>query len=895
VGSYEIVAVLGEGGMGQVYRARDTKLNRAVAIKVLPELFASDPDRLARFTREAQALAALNHPNIAGIYAVEDRAIVMELVEGEDLSRRIEQGALPLADALPIAKQIADALAVAHETGIIHRDLKPANIKVRGDGTVKVLDFGLAKIAEAREGGGGTERGNAENSPTLTARATQMGMVLGTAAYMAPEQAKGRAVDRRADVWAFGCVFFEMLAGQRAFPGEDVTDTLAAIVRGEPDWKLLPIDLPKPVRMLLECCLVKDRAARLADMSVARFLMSDAATMLSGTTPGPSPAPTPAPRRVAPLVVGAMALAAIATFFLTRSLLSSRAAAPGALTRAAIVLPDGDEVGSTGLLPIALSEDGSRLAYVGVHDGKNRIFVRALGDATAKALDGTEGGDGPFFSPDGQWIGFFAGSKLRKIAVGGAAMQPLADAANHRGGSWSRDGYIYFAPTNTSGIWRVPETGGTATEVTKKDAATGEISHRWPHVVQGTNTLLFGVWTGPGVEEANVAAQTIGTPGHHLLVKGANAPRYAAGPGLLLYTRIGELFAVPWQPSQTTLGRAVPVATSERTNDNGNEGPGNYTVSANGTLAYIPGSVSINAKRLVWVDRKGTITQAPVPERIFENAAIAPDGTRAIVQIRESTVSLWTFDFSLNTLTPVANFAGSSQAPLYSHDGTRVIYRGTRQGLRNLYWRRADGSGDEERLTTKPEVNQTPTSVSADGHWLLFAENSAQEVGGVGAWVLRLDGDRTPKRLFPSPNGEFGAQFSPDGKWIAYQVPVSARPEIYVMPFPGPGPSRRVSTEGGTEPLWSRDGRELLFQVGTRLMSVTVTPGATLSFSAPRLVHEGRFLRTINGNTSWAMTRDGQRFLRIQQVEPERPFTDILLVLNWFDEAMRRLAGAKTP
>jgi eukaryotic-like serine/threonine-protein kinase len=893
LGPYAIVAKLGEGGMGEVYRARDTTLNRDVAIKVLPEVFAADADRLSRFTREAQALASLNHPNIAGIYAVEHRAIVMELVDGEDLSHRIEQGALPLADALPIAKQIADALDVAHQAGIIHRDLKPANIKVRGDGTVKVLDFGLAKAVAP--GASKTDGAFGQlNSPTFTDAAfaagfggpgTQMGMILGTAAYMAPEQAKGRAVDCRADVWAFGCVLYEMLTGQRAFPGEDVTETLAAIVRGEPDWTRLPAGLPANVRVLLERCLVKDRAERLPDMSVVRFLMSDTAKSLSG-----APATTStiaAPRRLAAIVIGAVALAGVATFGVTRWLLSSDVTTPAAPTRAAIVLPDGDEVGSTYLLPIALSEDGTRLAYVGRRNGKTRIYIRGLAEAEPRALDGTDGGEGPFFSPDGQWVAFFAGSRLRKIAVGGAALQTLAEAANHRGGVWSRDGYIYFAPTNTGGIWRVPEDGGAATEVTRKNPATGEISHRWPHVAAGTSTLLFAVWTGPGYDEASIAVQTIGSPGHQVLVKGADAPRYAATPGLLLYTRIGQLFAVPWQPSQTTLGRAVPVAMAVQTNVEGNEGQGNYALSANGTLAYLTGGRGLEAKRLVWIDRQGTLEPAPVPERTYENVVIAPDQTRAIVQILEGITSLWTYDFSRNTLTPIANSTASSQAPLYTADGTRVIYRATRQGLRNLYWRLVDGSGDEEPLTSKPDVSQTPTSVSGDGRWLLYNENGAQESGGVGVWVIRLDGDRTPGRVFTSPNGENDAQFSPDGRWIAYQAPVSSRQEIYVAPFPGPGPRRQVSIEGGTEPLWSHDGRELLFQSGARLMSVVVTPGTTLSMSAPRVVHEGRFFRSINGNSSWAMTRDGTRFLRIQQVEPERAVTHIALALNWFEEASR--------
>jgi len=890
LGPYEVLGLLGAGGMGEVYRAKDTKLNREVAVKVLPAAVADDAERLSRFKREAQVLAALNHPNIAAIYGLDEadgkQFLVLELVEGEDLSEHLKRGRIPVVESLGFAKQIAEALAEAHDKGIVHRDLKPANVKLTEDGKVKVLDFGLAKAI----GGESSSTGPTSTPtilPTMTTAGTAVGMILGTAAYMSPEQARGKPVDRRTDVWAFGCVLFEMLTGERAFAGDDVTETLAAIVRGEPDWALLPADLPPAVRVLLTRCLVKDRTERLSDMSVVRFLMSDTAKALtSGAAAAAVEAPAPPRRRLAPLVVATAAIAVAVTFALTRWLSPAGApAASGQATHVSAVLPDGVELGSTNLLPIALSHDGTRLAFVGEQDGKNQIYVRTLTDPTPKALDGTEGGDGPFFSPDGRWIAFFAGSKLRKIAVGGAALQTLADASFHRGGDWGGDGYIYFAPTNMSGIWRVPEAGGAATEVTRREPANGEISHRWPHLIAGTNTLIFGVWTGPGDDEHHVAMQTIGTAEHHVLVRGGDAPRYAATLGLLLYTRLGELFQVPWRPPQTDLGRAVPLSTSEQPSDGiGNEGCGNYAVSDDGTLAYLAGGRTRTATRLVWVERGGAPAALALPERAYENVAISPDGKRAIVQIRGGVTSLWMHDFDRNTLTPIGNSVGSSQAPLFTADGTRVIYRGTRQGSRNLYWRLVDGSGDEERLTTKPDTSQTPTSVSADGRWLVFNETSAQEVGGTGIWFMRLDGDRTPQRLFPTPAGESDGQISPDGKWVAYHVLVSSRQEIYVAPFPGPGARHQVSTDGGSEPLWSRDGRELFFQNGDKLLGVTVAPGAEFSASPPHVVMEGRFFKTINGNTSWGVTRDGKRFLRIQQVVPDRAITALELVLNWFSE-----------
>ncbi len=504
---YRITAKLGAGGMGEVYRAKDENLGRDVAIKVLPEEVAKDAERLARFKREAHLLAALNHTNIASIYGLEEAHgkpfLVLELVEGEDLSERLKRGAIAVTEAIAIAKQIAEALEEAHEHGIVHRDLKPANVKLTPDGKVKVLDFGLAK-AFGGDGGDGSKP-ELSHSPTMTRQGTVAGMILGTAAYMSPEQAKGKTVDRRADIWSFGVVLCEMLTGRRLFEAETVSEILAAVLRADIDLGSLPSDTPPRLRRLLTRCLDRDPKMRLRDIGEARveIVKVEAGTPESGSSSvTAAPAPAPPTRRVAPLVIATAAGAIIATFGATRWLMPRAASMGGALAHLSVALPDGDEVGAINTQPLAVSEDGTRIAYVGLRDGKNLIYLRALGEPSPKALDGTEGGESPFFSPDGQWIAFFAGSKLRKIAVGGAALQALADVADiPLGGAWGTDGYIYFAPTNVGGIWRVPEGGGPTTEVTRKDPAAGEISHRWPHVIAGTSALLFGMWTGPGDDE----------------------------------------------------------------------------------------------------------------------------------------------------------------------------------------------------------------------------------------------------------------------------------------------------------------------------------------------------------------------------------------------------------
>jgi len=881
--------------MGEVFRARDTTLNRDVAIKVLPAALAEDPERLARFKREAQLLASLSHSNIAHVYGFEAATLpdgstahflAMELVEGEDLAERLKRGAIPVDESIAIAKQIAEGLEEAHEHGIIHRDLKPANIKVTPDGKVKILDFGLAKALESDPA---TSAANSQlsHSPTMSRHMTEAGMIMGTAAYMSPEQARGKAVDKRADVWAFGVVLFEMLTDERVFGGETVSDTLAAVLREEIPWARLPPDTPKRLRALLGRCLDREPKTRLRDVGEARVEMAriEAGAPAESSTGGEAGG-TKAGISIAGLVGVVAATAAVAVIATTLVVTRWRPAAGSSnqeVTHLAVALPEGDEMDA--FAPVALSQDGTELAYVARREGVTRVYLRRLSEPTSRFLDGTEGGRSPFFSPDGQWLGFFSGSKLRKIAVSGGGLQALADAPNPRGGTWGSDGYVYFVPASSGGVWRVAEGGGAAEEVTRRDKDAGEIRHTWPHFVAGTKTLLFGAWTGPGDGEISVAIQTIGDSGHQVLVRRGNSASYAAAPGLLLYSHSGDLFALPWLPSQTDLGGAVPIAAAEHTRVDPEQGSGNYAIAKNGTLAYVEGRPEQKAARLVWVGRDGKPDPLPLPARNYESTAISPDGARAIVQVQDEVAGLWMLDLARNTMTPMDNRSGSSQAPVWTIDGTRVVYRATRRGLRNLYWRPADGAGAEEALTTKPDVVQTPTSVSPDGRSLVFSETSASEKGGHGLWVMSFLGDREPRRLSPlTSDDEKNGQFSPDGKWIAYEATIASRTEVYVSPFPGPGPNYRVSTEGGVEPLWSHDGRELFFQAGDRLMGARVGPGPGFSSGPPHIVHEGRFRTSPNNATASSLSSDGRRFLRVQQVEPERPITRIEVVQNWFKE-----------
>ncbi len=863
---YTILGPLGAGAMGEVYRARDTKLGREVAINVLPEHFAEDEERLKRFEREAKTLASLNHPNVAQIHGVDQVGdtcfLVLELVPGESLEERLKRGPLPLEEALDVCKQIAEGLEAAHDAGVIHRDLKPANVRVTPEGKVKVLDFGLAKTAS--ESGRG--------SSTDSVLSTEAGRLLGTPTYMAPEQARGKSIDRRVDIWAFGCVLYECLTAKRAFAGESLTDVLAAVIEREPDFSRLSAATPARVRELLERCFAKDPRARLRDIGDARLALEAV-----GSGEGAEPvARLSAWLPVLPWSVSVL-LGIVLVFVVLRGGDPSHSSESGRTARhVSLALPDGVELATSRDRPLSISPDGTQVVYVGLRAGNVQLYLRPLDRAESTPIAGTDEANSPFFSPDGRWVGFFAHGKLKKVTVGGTALQVLADAPSSMGGCWGVDDTLYFAPTNLSGLWKVPAAGGPATELTRLEREAGEISHHWPHPLPDGKTLLFSIWTGPGPDEQIIARQSLVSGERGVLLTGVSTPWFLS-PGHLLYGRLDALYATPWDPTRASLEGAVPmtmpVSAQER------EGVQAMALSSDGTLVHVPAGPGHRSNRVVWVDRAGKVEPLALKERDFQSVALSPDGRQAIVQFEEGKSGLWLCDLARATLTPFATTDGSSQAPVWTPDGKRVIYRGTRKGFRNLFWKAADGTGAEERLTTKADVVQTPTSVSPDGRWVLFQENTT---AGGAIWRLpleRMASAKTGEPMFLTDG--LDGQVSPDGQWLAYISVVTGRDEIYVQPFPGPGPRVPISTGGGVSPLWSHDGKELFFETPGELLVVDVTTTPTFSASAPRVLYTGRFHDTGNGNTPFSITADGQRFLRVQQVEPDRPVTHIDLVLNW--------------
>jgi hypothetical protein len=721
LGPYEIVSALGAGGMGEVYRARDTKLNRDVALKVISDTFALDPDRLARFRREAQVLASLNHPHIAAIHGFEDsgdtHALVLELVEGETLADQIARGAIPLDEALPIARQIAEALEAAHDQGIIHRDLKPANIKITPDGNVKVLDFGLAKLTE---GGGPGRAGELHltQSPTITnpAQMTGVGVILGTAAYMAPEQAKGQAADKRADVWAFGAVVFEMLTGQRLFTGETISDTLASVLKNEPNWGTLPEATPTAVRRLLRRCLEKDRKRRLDSAADAGLEIEEALTAPSATDRAagqPGAALRSAWARALPwAVVGALAAGLVVVLVLWAPW---RAAAPPHVTRTAIATSGPAVLTINGFNgDLALSPDGTHVVYVG--NNGTQLFVRAL-DALEPVAIATGGAvQGPFVSPDGQGVGFFDGTTLRKVAITGGPPITLTSVNGlPTGATWALDDTIIFATTSVAtGLQRVSAAGGTPEVLTRPDHAHGEGSHLWPEILPGGRALLFTITSQTGgLETAQVAVRDLRTGTQKVLLRGGSHGHYVAS-GHLVYVAAGTLRAIPFDLARlVTQGTAVPVLPRLATTS---FGAGDFAVAADGTLVYVdaPGSLAPNARTLVWVDRMGKEESVAAPPRAYQHPRLSPDGTRVALSSIDQENDLWIWDLGRATLTRMTFDAGLDQFPVWTPDGRRIVFSSARSGQLNLWWQAADGTGAAERLTTSSNP-QLVTGITPDG------------------------------------------------------------------------------------------------------------------------------------------------------------------------------------
>jgi len=880
VGPYEVVAPLGKGGMGEVYRARDPRLGREVAIKALPAEVAQDPDRRARFEREAQLLASLNHPNIAAIHGLEEaegaKYLVLELVHGRTLGEVIAEGPMPADEAAAIALQVAEALSAAHEKGIIHRDLKPGNVMLTPEHKVKVLDFGLGKSLDSDAGRSVDPAATPAQSPTMTIAATQAGLILGTAAYMSPEQAKGKPADRRSDVWGFGCLLYEMLAGKPAFEGEDATEILAHVVRGDPDWATLPDSVPASLRALVQRCLIKDRSKRLSDMSVVRFVLEERTSVAAEAAAAPA-ATAPAPPMRWGLFAALVALAVVATAGITSFLKPAPATGPAEVTRLSVVLPPDEVVPETNLRSVTISPDGKTIVYTARNaEASQQLYRRALDETDAVPIPDTDGARTPFFSPDGRWLGFFAQRKLKKVSIDGTGVQTLADAFDGRGGCWAKDGTIYFAPTGTTGLQKVSASGGTPEPATEPDRAAGEISHRWPYLTPDGKTLLYTVWTGPGIDEHAVVKLTLSSGERSVLVRGADDATYVE-PGFLVYGRLDKLLVVPWKPDQNGVGSAAPLTLPETPRQE-NEGASAYAVSGSGTLVYVRGGPHRMDRRIVWVDRTGHEEALPLPTRDYEAVVLSPDGTQAAVQIMDGTTGLWLYDFARGTLTPFeVSPSHSSQAPVWSPDGKTIFYRGTRNGQRNLYAKAADGTSPEVRLSTKEGVIQTPMSITPDGRILFFAEIGAGAESQ--AWALRLDGDRGARPILEPATSN--PRISPDGRWLAFQSLRSGRAEVFVAPFPGPGPSRQVSVGGGSTSLWSRDGRELFYTGPRGFMAVDIGGGAVPTVGTPRVLHEDHYRVSLNANTGHDVSADGKRFLRIRQVNLEGPLNHVEVVIGW--------------
>ena len=867
IGSYEVISALGAGGMGEVYRARDSRLDRDVALKILPASFAVDHDRVLRFEREAKALAALNHPNIAGIHEMAagpdgtSSVLVMELVEGDDLSTVMARGPLPVGEALHIARQIVDALEAAHERGIIHRDLKPANVKVRADGSAKVLDFGLAKLTGPAEPGTSGLQDPA-SSPTMTSPAlTAMGLILGTAAYMSPEQAKGRPIDRRADVWAFGVVLFEMLTGRRAFEGNEVTEVLASVLKDAPALETLPAATPPAIRRLLRRCLEKNPANRLDSMAAARLEIDEALR-----DPGPLPAvSSSAPSRLVPWAVAALA----AVIAVAAGVKTWRTPAPLA-ARMSISLPAGHQVTSG---PI-ITRDGTRIVFAsGSGVGEPRLYLRTMDSFELKELPGTEGATRPFFSPDGGWVGFFAKGRLFKLDLGGGVPTPLADAPAAGGGTWAEDGTIVFAPTWNGGLYRVAASGSPRELIIKPDPAKKEYAYVSPRFLPGGGTLLFSVWGATfQVERLTLAdlQREVVAPGFW-----TSAVHTASGH-LLLGSNQGDVKAIAF-PSAAAAGSGVSVLQGVHWTGGSGDGLIKLAVSDAGTLVYAPGD--IKQRSLVIVDETGRAEPVPGESQIYLSAALSPDGRWAAT---EQDGKLWMVDLARGGRTPIApsHRGGAQVAPVWTRDGSRVYFASNVEGNWEIYSVEAARPDVVETVLAK-EFDQFPTAIAADG--ALFFDELRPGVG-TDIWVMPLGG--APVAWLATPAEEERATLSADGRLVAYTSNASGRSEVYVRPRAGGAGSVPVSTNGGMEPLWSPVGSRLFFREENAMMAATAQAGSTIAVGRPQLLFDRGW--DLAAGVGFSVMPDGKRFLMIRFAPAAIP-TRLDVIFNWFDDLRARV------
>ncbi len=901
LGPYEILSPLGAGGMGEVYLANDSKLDRQVAIKVLSESMTRDQERVARFEREAKLLASLNHPNIAVIHGFDDsegtRFLVMEYVEGETLGGHIKNGPIAVEDALDIAKQISEALEAAHEQGMIHRDLKPANVMIREDGTIKVLDFGLAK-AMAEESPGSV----AADSPTITANYTRPGVILGTAAYMSPEQARGRPLDKRTDIWSFGIMLYECLTGVPLFQGETANDSIGAILHKDPDWSLLPPDTPPTIQLLLRRCLTKDRKRRLHDIADARIELENALVDPTSTSLGLAQAALDVRRRWIPSWRGSVVIAMIVVLAAVGGWLAKpqpKDSAP--VVRLSAEIPEGQVLTSNTSLPlVAISPDASMLAYTATTNTGTRMYLRHMHQQEAVALANTNDADSPTFSPDGRWIAFAQQGKLKKMSVSGGSAQTICDASQLRGAHWGVNDTIAFAPTRRSGIWIVSAEGGTPKKATDLGPDPGPASHRWPQLLPDGRTILF---TDTDNEDdytaARIEAVSIGSSERKVLVEGAMYARYVP-TGHLVFVRSGVLMAVAFDPvSVEIIGPEAPVLENLRVDLT--MGAGQYSFSDNGVLVYLSGTEDSRLTELVWVDRTGKIKPASQHSRDAFSHSLSPDGSKiawALVTGIGTSADIWVLEIKRDMLTRLTFDDGNETAPIWSPDGSWIYFDSDRvHGVAEIYRRKADGSGDAERLTTA-ENPQTPIAVSPDGNTLVFSESLGT---GGEIMLLHMDQEHSVEPFLKTPFGEWGPAVSPDGTLIAYTSNETSIFELYIRRFPSGTGRVKISPGLGISPKWSPDGTELFYtDDGSKFFSVAievkddvVIPSIPkLMFELPQGVYATR--EVAAWTDIFSVAPDGQRFLfgtrpdltRAAQNNPS-------VVINWFKELQEKMATVK--
>ena len=882
VGPYEVLAAIGAGGMGEVYRARDPRLKRDVAIKVLPEAFAQDPDRLARFQREAELLATLNHPNIAAVYGLEQTdgltGIVLELVEGNTLADVIARGPIAVSDALPIALQIADALEAAHEKGVIHRDLKPANVKLRPDGTVKVLDFGLAKALDPA-----STSGDMSQSPTLTSPAamTRMGVILGTAAYMSPEQAKGRQAEKRSDVWAFGCVLYEMLTGKRAFEGEDVSDTLASVLRGEPNWNALPA-LATPHTSLLKRCLEKDGRRRLRDIGDVRLLLEDAGAASATTSRAVS-----AKRSL--WIAAAAALGLVVGGTAGVLLVASRGrTVPTPVARFELTSsPAAPFTTDPRGVNVAISPDGSRIVYTAKRGTTSQLVIRRLDRLEAMPIAGTEGAFEPFFSPDGQHIGFQTRSELKKVAVGGGPSVAICrlPGIGGIGASWDPDNSIVFARGNGLGLFRVLASGGQPQKIAAPDTTKGEANYFAPAMLPGGQALLYTVVQHDS--QTRIMVRSLQGSDGRPVVEGGFGGRYLPS-GHIVYGQGDRVMAVPFD---VTALRATgsPVSIQDGVFTKIDQNVLNVVSAADGTTTYVSGRNAGVVGRPVWVDRRGVhgarLVEQPVESPRYPR--LSPDGRRLALTVGPSARGdVWIYDLNGTAQPLKLTFQGHNIFPIWSPDGKRIVFLSPAGSSNDMLSIPADGSAtDPERLTTSENV-RVPLAWSPDGAFVLFSETASRTRSDL--WLLQMS-DRKTRPWLQTPLEETEGRFSPDGNWVAYVSDQTGRPEVWVRPFPGPGAPVRVSPDGGRNPVWSRDGRELFYENGSKVLSTSVVAqAADLRVGTPRVLFDGGFVE--GAVRSFDVAPDG-RFLMVEANDTTTS-ASIVVVQNWLEE-LKRLAPRK--